>query len=156
RDLPHSFLSSRIRRSLPPAERGAAPGASSVTFTPMPTLSRILWATSRARRSTGSSEGEGAVALRADAQAGEGGLVDLQPQLDLVEGALAAHDELVVRRGVGEVLQRRLDLGGVDVHAAHDEHVVGAASDHPDARVRPAAGAGLAREARDVAGPEAQ
>src|SRR5690606_16856547 len=56
RDLPHSFLSSRIRRSLPPAERGAAPGASSVTFTPMPTLSRILWATSRARRSTGSSE----------------------------------------------------------------------------------------------------
>src|SRR5690606_19561277 len=54
-DLPHSFLSSRIRRSLPPAERGAAPGASSVTFTPMPTLSRILCSTSRASCATGSS-----------------------------------------------------------------------------------------------------
>src|SRR5690606_20709037 len=54
-DLPHNLRSSWIRRSLPPAERGAAPGARSVTFTPMPTTSRILCWTSRTRRSTGSS-----------------------------------------------------------------------------------------------------
>src|SRR5690606_25143271 len=43
--------------------------------------------------------GEDAVLARRDAEAGVRLLVELEPQLELVEGPLAAHDELVVGRG---------------------------------------------------------
>src|SRR5690606_32642296 len=68
---------------------------------------------------------------------------------------LARDEQLVVGGGLLDVLEHGLDLRRVDVHTPDDQHVVGALADHADARVRPAAGADLARERGEVTRPEA-
>ena len=68
-------------------------------------------------------------------------------ELDLdghrIERAFARQHDLVVRRDAREADQHRLDLRGIDVDAADDQHVVVAAGDAQDAHVAAAAGAGL-------------
>ena len=58
----------------------------------------------------------------------------------IVEPVLAAEDDLVVRQRALDGEERGLDLGE-HVHAADDEHVVGAAADAADAPDGAAAGA---------------
>src|SRR5207342_1867029 len=53
---------------------------------------------------------------------------------ELVHHALAVDDELIVRRNVRNGEQRVLDVGGVDVDAAHDDHVVAPALQAVDPR----------------------
>src|SRR4051812_251690 len=52
----------------------------------------------------------------------------------LVEGVRALQDQLVVRGDALDVQQGVLDLGGVEVDAADDEHLVAAPSDGAHAR----------------------
>ncbi len=68
-----------------------------------------------------------------------------------VERALARQHDLIVRREVGQIDQHRLDLRGIDIDAADDEHVVVAPGYAHDAHMSAAAGARLVAEPRDVA-----
>jgi hypothetical protein len=77
---------------------------------------------------------------------------DLDLDVDLVERAGAGDLDEVVRRGALDPQQRLLDLGGEDVDAADDQHVVGAPGDAAHACRASPAGTGLAVEAGDVAG----
>src|ERR1700694_3355465 len=68
-----------------------------------------------------------------------------------VQATAPLDHELVVRRDVRQADQHSLDLRGIDVHAADDQHVVVTPGDALQAQVRPAAGAALRGGAGDVA-----
>ena len=105
----------------------------------MPRCSRSTRSTA-VRRLAGSTFGGSGLAL-------DGQLVHRAGSLD---------DELVVRRGLGDREERVLDVRGVDVDAAHDDHVVAPAAQAADPRRRPAAAARLEGDRGDVAGAVAQ
>ena len=89
---------------------------------------------------------------------GEEGLAHLHVDVQGIRVVLAAHDDLIVGGQVAaaDLQQHFLDLRGEDVHAADDEHIVGAAHGLGHADVGPAAGTGGPIQHADVAGAVAQ
>src|SRR5215211_7035067 len=75
---------------------------------------------------------------------------------ELVEGAVALDDQLVVGGKAIDPEQHMLDLGRIQVYAADDEHVVAPAAHGTHPGERSATGAGLVRKRGDVAGAVAQ
>ncbi len=106
-----------MRRILP-IERSTPSGSttSTATVTPMPPLTSSA---SAAPAFGGVGRGRLRAALDLDGER--------------VQAAVAAEHALEVRRQLRRAQDELLDLGGEDVHPAHDHHVVGAAGDllHP-------------------------
>ena len=73
-------------------------------------------------------------------------------QFHMVEGALGGQDDLIMRRDFRERGDNLLDLRGEDVHAAQNEHVVGAADDAVDLAVGAAARARFGNNTRKITG----
>ena len=126
-----AFLRWSFTRTALPCERGTSPGALTTTLQVTP-ISDLMWCVTSS-------------ALR-DAVAGR----RVRRQLDLdrhgIERALARQHDLVVRRKPRKADQHRLDLRGIDVDAADDEHVVVAAGHAHDAHMA----CGRRRRARRV------
>ena len=96
------------------------PGTSTVTLVLMPTCT-LMWTSSRA------SPSKGPRARRAG----------LDLDVHFVQHAAPLHHQLVVRRQLRPADHHRLELRGIDVDAADDQHVVVAPRDAQDAAVRP-------------------
>ena len=147
--------SSCTRESFPPSERGSVPGASRLDLrraaerVPDQAGRAAAQVTERVIRL------DRLIREQLDPDGAEEVLGRLRAHLELVHRPLAADHELVV---VGELRDPRehvLDLGGEDVDAANDQHVVRPAQDRAHAEERPAAAARLRREAREIARPVA-
>src|SRR6266576_1718984 len=98
----------------------------------------------------------GRLAQRVLLAPGQAGALALASEDQFIQGPRPLEHELVVRPYPVDGEQDALDLGGIQVDAADDEHVVAASAHRAHPGQRAPARARLQRERRDVAGAVAQ